>query len=203
MKSIVQLCAGLAALAVSGLALAHPGHEAAAGLAAGFAHPFTGLDHLLAMLGVGLWAAQSGGRPLYAMPLAFVAAMLAGALLGISGTFIFAPAAVESLIAASVLVLGLLVALRARVGVAAAAMLVSGFALFHGIAHGSEMVSEIVSGSGLAAAYICGFVLATLSLHVLGIAIGRILQHSRAGLRAAGLPIALAGVAFLAQPLLA
>ena len=199
MKSIVQLCAGLAALAVSGMALAHPGHEAAAGLATGFAHPFTGLDHLLAMLAVGLWAAQSGGRTLYAMPLAFVAAMLAGALLGISGTFIFAPAAVESLIAASVLVLGLLVALRARIGVAAAAMLVSGFALFHGIAHGSEMVS----GSGLAAAYICGFVLATLSLHVLGIAIGRILQGSSMGMRAAGLPISLAGVAFMAQPLLA
>lgn len=199
MKSTIQLSAGLAALAVSGLALAHPGHEAAAGLAAGFAHPFTGLDHLLAMLAVGLWAAQSGGRPLYAMPLAFVAAMLAGALLGMSGTLTFAPAAVESLIAASVLVLGLLVALRAHVGIAAAAMLVSGFALFHGIAHGSEMVS----GSGAASAFICGFVLATLSLHVVGIAIGRVLQDSRIAMRAAGLPIALAGVAFMAQPLLA
>ena len=199
MKSILQLCAGLAALAVSGVALAHPGHEAAAGLAAGFAHPFTGMDHLLAMLAVGLWAAQSGGRPLYAMPLAFVAAMLMGALLGLSGTLIVAPAMVESLIAASVLVLGLLVALRARVGVVAAAMLISGFALFHGIAHGSEMAS----GSGMAAAYMAGFVLATLSLHGLGLAIGRILQDSKAGLRAAGLPIALAGVAFMAQPLLA
>jgi urease accessory protein len=199
MKSIIQLSTGLAALAVSGLALAHPGHEAAAGLAAGFAHPFTGLDHLLAMLAVGLWAVQSGGRPLYAMPLAFVAAMLAGALLGMSGTLTFAPAAVESMIAASVLVLGLLVALRARVGIAAAAVLVSGFALFHGAAHGSEMVL----GSGAASAYICGFVLATLSLHMVGIAIGRILQDSRVGLRAAGLPIVLAGVAFMTQPLLA
>jgi urease accessory protein len=197
MRSILQLCAGLAALAVSGMALAHPEHGTAAGFAAGLAHPFTGLDHLLAMLAVGLWAVQSGSRPLYAMPLAFVAAMLAGALLGMSGTLVFAPAAVESLIAASVLVLGLMLALRARVGVAAAATLVSGFALFHGIAHGSEL------GAAAAVAYVPGFVLATLSLHALGMVIGHMLRGSSMGMRATGLPIALAGVVFMTQPLLA
>lgn len=192
MKQIANQVGGLLALVASGAALAHPGHaaDALSLFAAGFSHPFTGLDHLLAMLAVGLWASQSQGSARWAMPLAFVGTMLAGALLAAAG-YAIPLASLESLIAASVLVLGLGVAFQVKLHVAAVLPLVAGFALFHGMAHGFELGGE-------AASYAPGFVLATVMLHGLGLVLGAMLGQGRA-LRAGGLPIALSGLVLLAQ----
>lgn len=173
----------LAALSLTLLAspaLAHTGHADAAGLAHGFLHPVTGLDHLLAMVTVGVYAAVIGGRALLAVPLAFVAMMAGGAALGVAG----APVPlVEPMIAASIVVLGLLCVLpwgrTAGVGVALAGW----FALFHGFAHGAEMP---VDASGLA--YGAGFLAATALLHAAGVGLGllahRLLARRPAAIRA-------------------
>lgn len=192
MKQIANHVGGLLALVASGAALAHPGHaaDALSLFAAGFSHPFTGVDHLLAMLAVGLWASQSQGSARWAMPLAFVGTMLAGALLAASG-YAVPLASLESLIAASVLVLGLAVAFQVKLQAAAVLPLVAGFALLHGMAHGFEL-------GGDAASYAPGFVLATVILHGLGMVLGALLGRGRA-LRAGGLPIALGGLVMLAQ----
>lgn len=152
---IHRLMATLALAAASGTALAHPGHDAAS-FASGFAHPFGGLDHLLAMFAVGLYAARQPGAARWALPVGFVAAMLAGAGLGAAGV---ALPAVESGIALSVLVLGLLIALAARLPLAASLPMVAAFALFHGFAHHAEM------GGAALATYAAGFALATAALH--------------------------------------
>lgn len=155
-----------AALAfVPAFAQAHPGHAAGAGFTHGFAHPMMGLDHLLAMLAVGLWAAQLGGRATWLVPAAFVSVMTAGAGLGMSGVHL---PLVEQGIIASVLVLGLLIASAARLPLAASAALVGVFALFHGVAHGAEMPA---SASGLA--YAAGFALATAALHAVGLLVAK------------------------------
>ena len=133
-------------------------------MASGFAHPFSGMDHLCAMAAVGLWAAQRGGRALWAVPLAFVSVMTLGAVVGMSGHVL--PFA-EQGIAASVLILGLLIAAAKQLPLAASIVLVGTFALFHGYAHGAEMP---VSASGLT--YGLGFVAATAGLHLLGISLG-------------------------------
>lgn len=196
MKPITTFVAGLAALLASGVALAHPGHEIAS-FATGFAHPLSGMDHRLAMLAVGAWAMQSGGRVLWAAPLAFVVAMLAGSLLGLAGLSV---PLVEPMIAASVLVLGLLVALRATLGqrLSRVLPLLAVFAAFHGIAHGAEF-SGLAEGS--VAAYVPGFVLATALLHGLGMLAGLALRGDAFKARLAGAPIALAGAALLVQAL--
>jgi urease accessory protein len=152
--------------------------------AAGFVHPFTGLDHLLAMLAVGLWAAQLGGRWTWAVPLAFVGSMLLGGALGFAGVTL---PYVEPMIAASVLVLGLLVSLKVRLRWSGVA-LVGVFALFHGIAHATEMPPEMSR-----IVYAGGFVLATALLHAAGVGLG---LFPRA--RWAGIPVALAGLWLLA-----
>ena len=152
--------------------------------AAGFVHPFTGLDHLLAMLAVGLWAAQLGGRWIWAVPLAFVGSMALGGALGFAGVRL---PFVEPMIAASVLVLGLLVAMRVQLRWSALA-LVGVFAVFHGIAHAIEMPPE-----GLRIVYVGGFVLATALLHAAGVGLGLLPRA-----RWAGVPVALAGLWLLA-----
>ena len=145
-------------------ALAHTGAGPTTGLAAGIAHPLGGLDHLLAMVGVGLSAALIGGRALWLLPLAFISAMAlaaAVALLGMPLPF------VELGIGLSVVVIGILAALGASVPVTAAAAVAAAFAIFHGHAHGTEMP---VDASGLA--YGAGFVAATAALHLAGIGLG-------------------------------
>lgn len=147
--------AGLLLLAVVPLAAsAHPGADGGLhdGFALGFLHPFTGLDHLVAIGTAGAWAAlaaPAGAWPArLAAPLAFVLTMLAGALAAAAG---LAPPAVEPMIAASLLVLGVLLALRQRLPVAAAAAIVALFALFHGAAHGRELAGgAALAGMGLA-----------------------------------------------------
>ncbi|WP_211442000.1 HupE/UreJ family protein [Collimonas humicola] len=153
----------LAVLGVSA-ALAHPGHPDAFGFNDGFAHPFSGLDHLLAMLAVGLWAAQNKRSALWVLPLAFPLMMAAGALLALAGV---ALPGVETGIAVSVAVLGLLIAFAIRMPVWAGAAVVSVFALFHGYAHGSELPH-----GASALWYGAGFVAATALLHLSGLAIG-------------------------------
>lgn len=173
------------------VALAHPGHSAS-GLLAGITHPLTGLDHLLAMLALGAWAAQLGGRALWAVPSAFLAAMAVGSMLGIAATGL---PAVELGISGSVLALGLLVLFAARLPLAVGMALSAGFALFHGYAHGAEM-----SAGSPALAYGLGFLLATALLHLAGLGTGR-LARAGAGvglLRAAGASVAVAGAALVA-----
>jgi urease accessory protein len=175
----------LALLLVSGSAFAHPGHGT--GLVAGLVHPFTGLDHMLAMVAVGLWAAQQKEQgAFWKIPLAFVATMMAGGALGQSG---IALPHVEAGIAASVLVLGLLVASALRLPTAAAMAVVSTFALFHGYAHGSEMPM-----SASLATFAAGFVLSTATLHGVGMTIGYVMRNkAEIVLRLGGLGVAAAG----------
>jgi urease accessory protein len=154
----------LAAWLAATPALAHTGAGATHGFLAGFGHPFLGLDHLLAMGAVGLWAGLVGGRALWAWPLAFAGVMIVGAALGLQGV---ALPGVELGIAASVVLLGLAAALRAPLPVLAGAGLCGLFALLHGHAHGAELPA----GAG-AGAYVAGFVLATAALHGAGIGLG-------------------------------
>jgi len=180
------------ALAVSALpsvALAHTGAEHAFSFASGFKHPFTGLDHMLAMVAVGLWAGLNGGRALWLWPVAFVGVMVLGGLLGISGVPV---PMVEAGILASVVVLGLLVLAAAQLPVAVGAILVAAFALLHGHAHGAEL-----PGEAAAASYAAGFAIATAILHAIGIGVSRLASNAngRLAVRGAGALVAAAGVA--------
>ena len=181
-------------LSLSGTALAHTGHGDASGFAHGLSHPLGGLDHLLAMVAVGLYAALLGGRALWCVPATFVAVMALGGAAGAAG---YALPYVEIVIALSVVVLGLAVALRLGLPTVAAMALVGSFAVFHGHAHGAEMPQD---ASGLA--YATGFLLATALLHAAGIALGfgiaRLgdLAGGRA-VQAAGGAVAVAGLVIL------
>jgi urease accessory protein len=182
------LLLAVAAAVVSAPAWAHPGHEIASSFASGIAHPLSGLDHLLAMLAVGLWAAQGSRASRWLLPILFPVAMLAGGMMGFAGLQL---PAVEAGIAASVLVLGLLVATATRAPLSLSLPLVALFALFHGHAHGSEMP---LGGSALL--YATGFVLATATLHMAGLGLGRLFEPPFAGrlVRAGGAAIAVAGI---------
>lgn len=195
-----RLTAALSGLALSALllssapAFAHIDPVAhgtvASDVAHGMLHPLSGLDHVLVMLAVGLWAAQRGGRAMVAVPAAFVSVMALGfglALAGLSLPF------VEPAILASIVALGLMVAMAVRLPVAAAAGVVAVFALFHGAAHGGEL------GSADALAFGLGFVATTAALHLAGIGLG--LALARLGGSALGRLIggatALAGAALM------
>ncbi|MEW5967236.1 MAG: HupE/UreJ family protein [Pseudomonadota bacterium] len=173
----------------AGTASAHTGDHAVAGFASGFAHPFAGLDHLLAMLAIGLWAAQQGGRAVWAVPSAFIAAMTLGGVLVWTGG---ALPQVETGIAVSVLALGLLIATRRQWTVPVALSIAAGFALFHGYAHAQEMPQ-----AASPALYALGFALATAALHALGIVGGRVghrtVQWAGAAMAATGVALMMAG----------
>jgi len=169
------------------LAHAHPGHNGT-GFAHGFIHPLSGLDHLLAMFAAGLWAAQLGGRALWAVPAAFLSVMTLGGALGAAHVQI---PFIDQGILLSVLVLGVLIAAAVRLPLAVSMAIVGLFALCHGIAHGAEM-PENAAGF----AYGAGFVLTTALLHACGIAAGLMTKRvaSRQWMRFAGAAIAMAGV---------
>src|SRR5882724_2571098 len=160
-------------------AFAHPGHEVSS-FAAGIAHPLSGIDHIAVMVAVGLWAALKGGRALWLWPAAFVGVMLVGGALGMAHV---ALPFVEPGILASVVVLGLMVALAVDIPVAAGAAIIGAFALLHGHAHGSE-VAETISG----AEYMAGFAVATATLHLVGIAFAQFMARAqlRPAIRVAG-----------------
>jgi urease accessory protein len=180
----------LALLLSPAVAFAHPGHGDN-GLLAGVAHPLTGMDHLLAMVAVGLWAAQQKGAARWALPVTFVATMLLGGVLGFEGLQL---PAMESGIAASVLALGLAVALAVRPPLSLAVAATALFALFHGVAHGLEL-PEMSSPW----AYAAGFVVATATLHAAGYALVRVLPQAAAPVvRVLGALSAVAGAWLLA-----
>jgi len=178
----------LAALALfAGTASAHTGdHATVTDFSGGLAHPLLGLDHLLAMIAIGLWAAQQGGRALWAVPAAFVGAMVLGGVLAWSD---IALPQVETGIALSVLVLGLLIATRRQWAVAAGMVIAAGFALFHGYAHGLEM--PLAASPML---YAQGFMLATVFLHGVGIVGSRVGRHA---VQMVGAGIAVTGLALI------
>lgn len=157
-------CANLAVLLLPGIVHAHIVAGEAHGFVHGLAHPFGGLDHVCAMIAVGLWAAQIGRRTTWAAPLAFVSVMVLGGLLGLADVPL---PFVQTGVLASLLVLGLLLAAAVRLSLLASTAVVSLFALFHGYAHGAEMPH---GASGFD--YALGFVLATAFLHASGIAAG-------------------------------
>ncbi len=158
-------CAPLPALALlPSLAHAHASAGGVHDFAHGLAHPFGGLDHVCAMIAVGVWAAQIGGRTTWAAPVAFVSIMVAGVLLGLAEVRV---PFVEVGIAMSVLVLGLLIAAAVRLSLVASVAVVGLFALFHGYAHGAE-----IPQGAPAFGYALGFVVATSLLHASGIAAG-------------------------------
>ena len=195
MTSRVKLVTLAAALALAPVtAFAHTGVGDAHGFTHGFMHPIGGLDHVLAMVAVGLFAAMLGGRALWLVPAAFVAMMGVGGLIGINGIEL---PFVEIGIAASVIVLGAAVALRLKAPTAIAMGLVGFFAIFHGFAHGAEMPAD---ASGLN--YAIGFMLATALLHAAGIGAaldnsGKLAARSDMLVRAGGGAMALAGIGIL------
>ncbi|MGO4622443.1 HupE/UreJ family protein [Ensifer sp. 2YAB10] len=195
MKAAIR--SGLLVLATASLpavAYAHTGVGPAGGLGHGFMHPVGGLDHVLAMVAVGMFAAILGGRALWLVPASFVAMMAVGGDLGMEGV---AVPFVETGIAASVVVLGLVVALRWNAPTVAAMGIVGLFAIFHGYAHGAEMPLD-ASGKQ----YAIGFMAATALLHIAGIGIGSIITRlsgrATTAMRFGGGAMALAGVGLLA-----
>jgi urease accessory protein len=175
-------------------ALAHTGIGGTSGFMHGFMHPLSGFDHQLAMILVGIFAYQLGGRALWLVPLTFVTVMALGGLLGVNGMPL---AFVEVGIALSVIVLGAVVAFGVKAPVAVAMGVVGLFAVFHGHAHGSEMPLD-----ALGVAYGLGFMLATALLHAVGIGVGLLIGMSSKTLgdnvyRAVGGLASIAGVALL------
>lgn len=189
----VALLAGL--LSFSTTAFAHSGEGVVGGLLSGLLHPISGLDHVVAMVGVGLWGAFIGGRALWLLPVIFPLVMVIGGILGIVGVPV---PAVEIGIAASAVAIGLCVAFAVRPSNLVAAIVVGAFAIFHGYAHGKEL-PEAVN----ALAYSLGFVVATGLLHLAGIVFGALTRTVTGtyAVRAGGLTIAAIGCLFLASAL--
>jgi urease accessory protein len=186
-EAVLALLLLLAAVPVS----AHQQTGQAAGFLTGLKHPVSGLDHVLAMISVGLWGAQLGAPALWLLPVVFPMVMAFGGFLGLLGVPL---PGTEIGIAISAILLGLVVAFEARPPLWVAAALVGFFGVFHGYAHGTELPA----GEN-ALLYSVGFVIATGCLHLTGIAIGLIHRWpvGRIALRTAGAVVALAGVYFL------
>ena len=177
-------------------ALAHPGHDGATGFLHGFVHPVTGIDHILAMIAVGLLAAQYGGRALWLIPMSFLVAMAIAGVIGMAG--IVVPVA-EVGIGVSVVVLGLAIAFQLKPPTFVAMGVVGFFALFHGYTHGAELPDGI---TGLS--FALGFLFATTLLHSTGVGLGLLMQRQASGprlIRAGGGVMALVGIAVLASVL--
>ncbi len=166
-------------------AYAHPGEHAVSSLLGGFAHPWSGLDHLLAMLAVGMWSAWVGRSARWVLPVSFVGWMLIGMVLAGFGAVI---PALETGITASVVVLGLLIAGLIRLPLVAGSVLVGFFAIFHGYAHAAEGAGAVTAG------YALGLLLASATLHLSGIGLADVVRGaSQRGLRYTGAAIAGAG----------
>lgn len=192
-KMVRGLTVIFAAIAVlfSHQAMAHSVGGPAAGFAAGFSHPWAGLDHLMAMIALGVWATQIGRPALWVLPLVFPAVMACGAALAVGGVWL---PGVEAGTAASVLALGLVIALAMRPPLPVAGAFAGAFALLHGQVHGGELPA-----GASASAYGIGFVLSTLMLHGIGLVLGlasRMPARSSA-LRVAGAAVGVLGAVFL------
>ena len=176
----------------SSAAFAHVGDHSGMSFVEGLAHPFTGLDHMLAMVAAGLWASQLGRPAIWLLPVTFPVVMAIGAAFGISGREL---PWIEIGIASSVLVLGAAVAMALRPSLVVSSALVALLALLHGYSHGVELPANVS-----ALTYGAGFVAATLVLHAIGIAIGLFANAIplRYLARTAGAAIAVVGVVLLA-----
>jgi urease accessory protein len=181
----------LAALVSGTPALAHSGDGYGGGFVAGFTHPILGWDHVAAMVAVGLWGAFLGAPAIWILPVVFPLVMALGAVAGILGIPL---PGVETGIALSAVVLGLMIVFVVRPPIWVAAILVGAFAVFHGYAHGTEL-----PGTVNAFAYAVGFVISTGLLHMIGIGFGLLVKWpaGRVAVRGAGGVISLAGLAFL------
>lgn len=193
MKSFARSTIALTTAAIALLpviAQAHPGHVGDGALLAGLKHPLTGIDHMLVMLAMGAWSSQLQGRMRFALPLLFLGTLAIGALQPVLPV-----TAIEQGIAASVLILGLVLATSARLPFAASCVLAAGFALLHGMAHGLE-----APGVTMPASFVLGFMFTSAMLQLIGAAAAMILaRHGKqTALRAAGFVMALCGVALLA-----
>jgi urease accessory protein len=194
LRKLVPLVLAYLCLTV-GPAFAHVGVGPIDTVSQGFLHPLSGIDHILAMVAVGLYAASLGGSALWLVPAAFVGTMIFGGIIGYEG---YPLPLVEEGIGASVIVMGVAIASGVKLPTIAAMALVGLFALFHGHAHGSE-------GAGLGVSslpYAAGFIIATASLHMAGITLGFGLDRlgdrpSKILRRTAGVIGALAGVGIL------
>lgn len=186
----VSIALALALLSVAP-AEAHTGAGAVGGFASGFQHPLFGLDHLLAMLAVGIWGAQMGGRRVWTLPVTFPLIMAFGGIAGMAGLYL---PEVELGIALSVLALGLAIAFAWRPFEPVAVLLIAVFAVFHGYAHGVELPNAADP-----AAYSVGFVIATGLIHVAGIGIGLLIGKLFDGWvsRGLGAAIAASGLYFI------
>ena len=172
-------------------AQAHVNKGEAVSFLSGLKHPISGLDHVVAMIAVGLWGAQLGAPAVWVLPVAFPMVMAMGGMLGLLGVPL---PGMEIGIAASAILLGTAVMMELRLPLAVAAALVGFFGIFHGYAHGSELPA---GESGLL--YSIGFVMATGCLHATGISIGLVHRWNwgQHALRAVGAAIALAGIFFM------
>jgi urease accessory protein len=181
----------LALMLVAAQAGAHTGEGINTGFASGFWHPILGWDHVVAMVAVGLWGAFLGAPAIWILPVVFPLVMALGGALGVLGVPI---PMIETGIALSGVVLGLLIAFAVRAPIWVAAVIVGLFAVFHGHAHGTEL-PEAFSPYG----YAVGFVVGTGLLHLFGIGLGALTrsQAGRMAVRGAGGAIALVGAAFL------
>lgn len=193
MRKLVVLALSIVLAMIASPAMAHSGTGLAGGFAAGFLHPLSGPDHLLAMVAVGLWGAFLGYPLIVALPVIFPAMMAVGGILGIIG-IPFPP--VEYGIALSVLLLGGAIVGAVRAPIWIACSVVALFALFHGYAHGQELPSAADP-----IGYSAGFVVATGLLHVAGIVLGLLRELPRGAIVARGLGglIGIAGLFFLRQ----
>ena len=187
-----RLAAGLVLVLAASLAQAHTGAELESGFISGFAHPLLGLDHLLAMVAVGIWGATLGRPLVWALPVVFPLLMVVGGVLGIAGVDL---PYVQAGIAISVIVLGIAIAAAWRAPIALAVAIVAMFGIFHGFSHGQELAKVAAP-----AAYATGFVISTGLLHLAGIGIGLFNAVPRGAqlLRASGGLIAATGMWLLA-----
>lgn len=191
MKAIFSLSLSALLMTFAGPAFAHEEVGMAGGFISGVLHPILGWDHVAAMVAVGLWGAFLGKPAIWLLPVVFPLVMAVGGALGVMGVSV---PAVETGIAGSALVLGLMIAFAVRPPLAVAAVIVGAFAIFHGHAHGTELPH-----SANALAYSLGFVLSTGMLHMLGILFGLLVRLPAGALaiRTGGGLIALSGVGFL------
>ena len=191
----VGLCLLVALSSHTQSAVAHTEKGVTGGLVSGLLHPVLGLDHLVAMVAVGLWGAQLGNPAIWVLPIAFPAVMACGALLGVAGVPL---PGVEVAIAGSALLLGSMVALSVRPKLWVAAVLVASFGIFHGHAHGAELPQ-----SSNALAFGVGFVLSTGLLHLCGILLGTTIRFPLGErlVRVCGALVAGVGAVFLASSL--
>lgn len=188
--SVSALAVSVAMIVIATPVLAHTGQGDGHGLAAGLAHPLLGLDHVLAMVAVGLWAALRGEVARWQWPLAFVGGMLSGF---IGARYGLTVPALETLIVGTVIALGAVLAFGLSAPLAAGAGLLALFGATHGVAHGLEI-------DGAALPFAAGFTLATAALHCAGVGIGIAMSRfgSRVAARLAGAGVMLAGLALAA-----